>query len=91
MRGDETATLGKLGKEPNHGHLGIIVLVFLVVHVSDFRLQRELITNSGGLEANLLAKLAVPWRAALYVVGSIFDLLPHDSRHRQRLIIWLSP
>ncbi|MBF93651.1 MAG: succinate dehydrogenase [Myxococcales bacterium] len=50
---------------------GIIVLVFLVVHVSDFRLQRELITNSGGLEANLLEKLAVPWRAALYVVGSI--------------------
>lgn len=50
---------------------GIIVLVFLVVHIGDFRMQREAIAGAGGLEASLLEKLAVPWRAALYVVGSI--------------------
>ena len=47
---------------------GIIVLVFLVVHLRDFRLA------SGGVAEDMYGAvegaLAVPWKAILYVIGS---------------------
>ncbi|MFN3201268.1 MAG: succinate dehydrogenase cytochrome b subunit [Bradymonadia bacterium] len=51
---------------------GMIVLAFLVVHILDFRLQREEIEGvSGGVEAYTKTTLAVGWKAILYAVASL--------------------
>ena len=51
---------------------GIIVLAFLVVHILDFRLQREEIEGvAGGVEAYTKTTLAVGWKAILYAVASL--------------------
>ena len=47
---------------------GIIVLAFLLVHVSDFSLKKGSITN---LYETVTTTMAVPWRTALYVAGSL--------------------
>ena len=64
---------------------GLIVLTFLVVHIADYRLGRAahdaaLAACLGGnvaacdhtVGATLLSTLQVPWRAALYIMGSLF-------------------
>lgn len=51
---------------------GIIVLLFIVVHLLDFRFQREEIEGlSGGVEAHTKTTLAVAWKGILYTVGSL--------------------
>ena len=46
---------------------GLILLVFLVVHIADFRLAR----GEGEIYDQVTGKLQVPWRMALYTVGSL--------------------
>jgi succinate dehydrogenase / fumarate reductase cytochrome b subunit len=51
---------------------GLIVLIFLVVHVTDFRLRHEEISKlGGGLRQEILTNLADPLHAALYIAGSL--------------------
>lgn len=47
---------------------GIIMLAFLIVHVADFRLEHDNITD---LKATVVTELQIPWKAALYIVGSL--------------------
>lgn len=47
---------------------GLILIAFLVVHVLDFRLRHDEITN---LQADVIGRLAEPWRAVLYIAGSL--------------------
>jgi succinate dehydrogenase / fumarate reductase cytochrome b subunit len=46
---------------------GLIVLAFLVVHISDFRMAR----GEGDIYTQVTTKLQEPWRMALYVLGSL--------------------
>lgn len=51
---------------------GIILVAFMVVHVMDFRLQHEAIAAAGGdLKTVVVTQLAIPWKALLYVAGSL--------------------
>lgn len=66
---------------------GLVVLTFLVVHIVDYRLERHAMEEawhacmvslgtadacSGAVGAAVIEKLQVPWRAALYILGSLF-------------------
>jgi succinate dehydrogenase / fumarate reductase cytochrome b subunit len=48
---------------------GVIVLAFLALHIWDFRLDREGTEAVGGISIAIGNKLAVGWRAAIYMVG----------------------
>ncbi|MCB9729545.1 MAG: succinate dehydrogenase cytochrome b subunit [Deltaproteobacteria bacterium] len=48
---------------------GIVVLGFLFLHVWDFRLQHETITEGIGLAATIKSNLQVWWRAVIYLLG----------------------
>lgn len=48
---------------------GIIVLLFLALHLWDFRLDREGTEAVGGIATAVGEKLQVWWRAGIYVVG----------------------
>lgn len=52
---------------------GLIILAFLVVHISDFRIPRHAIEHGpeGGIGYVVVDKLQVTWRAVLYAVGSV--------------------
>jgi len=47
---------------------GVTVLVFLAVHIADFRLKRG---GDEGPAEMIMTALSEPWRAALYVIGSL--------------------
>jgi len=49
------------------GTSGIILLVFLVVHIADIRMKRG---SFDSLYAHVEGVLGVPWKAGLYMVGS---------------------
>lgn len=63
---------------------GLVVLLFLVVHILDYRIGRSAhdvaMANciaigaqcDGTIGAHLVDSLLVPWRAALYILGSLF-------------------
>jgi succinate dehydrogenase / fumarate reductase cytochrome b subunit len=66
---------------------GLIVLFFLIVHIIDFRLERaahdeawktclETLGSAAACEhtigTEVIEKLQVPWRAGLYILGSLF-------------------
>ncbi|MEZ4268072.1 MAG: succinate dehydrogenase cytochrome b subunit [Myxococcota bacterium] len=48
---------------------GVIVLLFLALHIWDFRLDREGTEAVGGIATAVGDKLAVWWRAGIYIVG----------------------
>lgn len=51
---------------------GVIILVFLVVHLSDFRAVRHTIeTDTMGIGYVVVDKLSEWWRAGLYALGSL--------------------
>ncbi len=51
---------------------GLVVLIFLIVHLGDFRAHAEEIEHAtGGMGAAVVAALKVPWRAILYAVGGV--------------------
>ena len=53
---------------------GLVVLVFLIVHLADFRADADAIIenqDAGGMGAFVVAALKVPWRAILYAVAGL--------------------
>jgi succinate dehydrogenase / fumarate reductase cytochrome b subunit len=68
----QTKSLARVLASKTMALSGLIMLAFMIVHVMDFRLEHEAIAAAGGdLKRVVVTELAIPWKAVLYIAGSL--------------------